>query len=298
MLLLYFRRENSELEEAKSILRARKSSITQSVSDAMAAPLPPDVDSELARYLRDIVAAMKVVQDMASLVPLSVDALPFRKFARHVDTLMLVVLRELHLVLDHHSREVISNNVMETLEKAVQLMQDVEDQSGKSTAGGNLGSSVSATSPEDIILASQNKFVLFLKQLAQSITSAAKKQVEESQARRDSNTSLAQCVQETAQHAQSLAEVLKQSLFDPQAFKDRLSSLVTTIKKATSYMQQASQREHIMECTRKVLEASLALQQQNQTPNATPARGEDSPHIQIFKAIGELLRAILSTISN
>lgn len=280
---------SSQLENAKTKLRSRKSSIPAYVTNALGATSPDNLDVELARYIREIVASMSPVQTISSQVPLTEDNLAYDAFAQHLDAMLLAIMKDVHLLLDHHSRELISNYSMELIDKAIILLQDVHEQSWhmkhSSTPSGS-----AAAGPDDIILSSQNKFILFLKHLAQTLTTAAQKQAEEIQAKKDSQTALSTCVQETAVHAQALATILKEPLFEPQAFKDRLSSLVTTIKRASTLIPPGAAHNQVMDCTRKVLEASLQLQQHQHAP------GEMSPHMLVFQAMGELLRALLSTI--
>lgn len=290
-MVMFYSKESPSLEEAKSILKTRKASVWQFLSIAMGKPLPDDMDDELSRYLRSIIAALKPVQDISSIVPLKEETVDFVKFARCLDALMLVVLKDLHLLMDHNSREMVSNNSIELLEKAIILVQEV----GQESLG--VSQDASGASAEDVVLGAQNRFNIFLKHLAESITNAAKKQVEAMQARRDSNSSLALAVQETAAHAQGLAEILKNPLFEPQAFKDKLGSLVTTIKRATNFISDGNQKNAIMDCTRQVLEASLLLQQQARSPSDSSTKdSQPSPHIQVFQALGLLLRTVLGTI--
>lgn len=280
---------STSLDKAKGLLRARKASIPSYVTNALGATAPENLDTELARYIREIVASMSPVQALSSQVPLNADNLDYDIFAKNLDAMLLAVMTDVHLLLDHHSRELISNYSMELIDKATVLLQDVHEQSWYMRNGATPSGSSSA-GPEDIILSSQNKFILFLKHLAQTITSAAQKQAEEIQAKKDSQTALSTCVQETAVHAQALATILKEPLFEPQAFKDRLASLVTTIKKASPLIPPGAAHTQVMDCTRNVLEASLQLQQNHHTP------GETAPHMLVFKAMGELLRALLATI--
>lgn len=280
---------NTILENAKAKLRTRKASIPAYVTNALGATAPENIDVELARYIREIVASMSPVQTLSSQVPLNEDNLQYDIFANHLDAMLLAIMKDVHLLLDHHSRELISNYSMELIDKANVLLQDVHEQSWylkhSSTPQGS-----SSAGPDDVILSSQNKFILFLKHLAQTLTTAAQKQAEEIQAKKDTQTALSVCVQETATHAQALAQILKEPLFEPQAFKDRLASLVTTIKRAAPLIPPGPTHNQVMDSTRKVLEASLVLQQTNQAP------GETSPHMVVFQAMGELLRALLSTI--
>jgi hypothetical protein len=294
-------KENPLFERAKATLRSSKASVPTFVSNAMGATLPADVDSSLAIYIREITGAMKPIQEQSSQVPLNEENFNFSLFASSLDYLLLKIVTDIHLLLDHNSREMVSNYSMELIDKAIMLMQDVHEQSFLLLNPISTASSTAPT-PDDIILSSQNKFILFLKHLAQSITTAAKKQIDEMQAKRDKNSALATCVQETALHAQALAQILKQPLFEPQAFKDKLASLVTTIKRAAPLLTPGIQYDQIMDSTRKVLEASLLLQEAHQsgTVKTSSSDGEDdasSPHIQVFHAIGDLLRALLATIT-
>lgn len=281
---------SSQLENAKTKLRSRKASIPSYVTNALGATSPENLDVELARYIREIVASMSPVQTISSQVPLTEDNLAYDAFAQHLDAMLLAIMKDVHLLLDHHSRELISNYSMELIDKAIILLQDVHEQSWHMKHSSTPSGSASA-GPDDIILSSQNKFILFLKHLAQTLTTAAQKQAEEIQAKKDSQTALSTCVQETAVHAQALATILKEPLFEPQAFKDRLASLVTTIKRASTLIPPGPAHNQVMDCTRKVLEASLQLQQGHQQ-----SPGEMSPHMLVFQAMGELLRALLSTI--
>lgn len=311
---------NPKLEEAKDIMKARKASVPTFLALALAAPLPADLDGELAAYLRDIIVSIKPVNDLSSVLPLREDTLDYVTFARALDYLISNILARLYLLVDHNSREMVSNYAMELLEKAMILIEEVHDESRNiarrssssgpsSSSGANTpivgvgGSQVSASqqqqvSSEDIISSSQNRFILFLKHMAQSITAAAKKQVEEMLAKRDVASALAESVKEAAQHALALGEVLKLALFDPQAFKDNLASLVTSIKKASQYIGDAQQKDHILDCTRQLLEASILLQQRQQSgssANSTP--GTPSPHLLVFQAVKALLSALLGIIS-
>jgi hypothetical protein len=290
-------KENPLFEKAKSILRSRKATIPTFVSTALGAALPVDLDSALASYIRDITASMKPVQELSSKIPLTESTFDYMTMAETLDVMLLKIVTDIHLLLDHNSREMVSNYSMELVDKAIMLMQDIHEQSPL-IQNPSLASPTGPL-PDDIILSSQNKFILFLKHLAQSITTAAKKQIEEMQAKRDKNSALAQCVQDTAAHAQALAQILKQPLFEPQAFKDKLASLVTTIKRAAPLLTPGPQHDSVMDGTRKVLEASLKLQEAHQSGSPLPASSTtdaSSPHIQVFHAIGDLLRAVLATI--
>lgn len=288
-------KNNPKFEQAKDTLRTRKASIPTFVSMAMGATLPEDLDSALAAYIREITISMKPVQEQVSQIPLVDETFDFIHLANSLDILLLKIVTDIHLLLDHNSRELVSNYSMELVDKAIMLMQDIHEQSPLLSSP---PSSSTGPSPDDIILSSQNKFILFLKHLAQSLTTAAKKQIEDMQAKRDKNSALAQCVQETALHAQSLAQILKEPLFEPQAFKDKLASLVTTVKRAAPLLSPGPQHDTVMDCTRRVLEASLHLQDVHQSGAPISTADSSSPHIQVFHAIGDLLRAILATIQN
>lgn len=285
--------QNPQLEKAKATLRTRKASVPSYVSNALGASATPTLDNDLAQYIRDIVAAMKPVQEITSQVPLTEDSLSYDTFSSSLDAMLLAIITDVHLLIDHHSRELISNYAMELIDKAIVLMEDVHEQSYYISKGTSAPGQHQSATPGDIILSSQNKFILFLKHLAQTITSAAQKQAEDIQAKKDSQTALSVCVQETALHAQQLANILKEPLFEPQAFKDRLSSLVATIKKASVLIPVGASHDAVMDCTRKVLEASLKLQESHQQNT-----GENAPHMLVFQAMGDLLRALLATIQN
>lgn len=266
----------SAADSAAVVLLAAKNSVGSLLSSSMARdpPSPQNLDDAMALYIRNIVGQVKPVKDRGAKIATA--HFEFDFFARDVDQLVKTVLQDLHFFLQQTDRE--------------QLAAQSDDLLLKSLAVVDAAGSVAAGSPQSAseIAAKQNGFVSALQKLIETLTAAAKRQIEMSASLRDAAHNLAECVQETAVYAQQIAEQLKQPLLEIQAFKQSLTSMISAIKKAHQYVDSAATQDAIMAHTRRVLEASLKLQ----SGDAEAA----SAHVDVLHEVTALLKTLMSLL--
>eukprot|EP01122_Echinamoeba_exundans_P006951 TRINITY_DN2044_c0_g1_i1.p1 TRINITY_DN2044_c0_g1~~TRINITY_DN2044_c0_g1_i1.p1 ORF type:complete len:492 (+),score=124.15 TRINITY_DN2044_c0_g1_i1:30-1505(+) len=261
---------------ARSTLVTAKAEVSSLLSASMARdpPSPNTLDDEMATYIRSIVGQVKPVQERGARIATA--QFEFDLFAGDVDRLVRTVLTDLHFFLQQADREQLAAHCDDLLQRSIAVID----------AAASVASGLPQVAAD--IASKQNGFVTALQKLIESLTAAAKRQIEMSASMRDAAHNLAECVQETAVYAQQIAEQLKQPLLEIQAFKQSLTSMISAIKKAHQYVDSEATKESIMTHTRRVLEASLKLQ----SGDAEAA----TAHVDVLHEVTALLKTLMGLL--
>jgi hypothetical protein len=275
-LLSETEKKQAAAQSARTTLQNAKTEVSSLLSASMARdpPSPNTLDDEMATYIRSIVGQVKPVQERGARI--ASPQFEFDLFVADVDRLVRTVLTDLHYFLQQADREQLAAHCDDLLQRSIAVVD----------AAASVASGVPQIAAD--IASKQNGFVTALQKLIESLTAAAKRQIEMSASMRDAAHNLAECVQETAVYAQQIAEQLKQPLLEIQAFKQSLTSMISAIKKAHQYVDSEATKESIMTHTRRVLEASLKLQ----SGDAEAA----TAHVDVLHEVTALLKTLMGLL--